>query len=78
MSDVWKCDWMQAGARGEQLAEYVREQGHEAALTMHDNTDKAAEMLTDAARKVRVQSPLSSYFFLLLAAGCHRVCFTII
>lgn len=47
--------WLQAGARGEQLAGYVTEQGHVAALTMHDNTDKAAEMLTDAARKVRMR-----------------------
>ena len=43
---------LQAGGRGEQLADYVKEQGHEAALQMHDNTDKAAEMLTNAARKV--------------------------
>ncbi len=31
----------------------MKDQGHEAALNMHDNTDKAAQMLTNAARKVR-------------------------
>ena len=46
---------LQAGARGEQLAGFVKDQGHEAALHMNENTDKAAQMLTDAARKVRYQ-----------------------
>ena len=30
----------------------MKDQGHEAALHMHDNTDKAAQMLLDAARQV--------------------------
>ena len=52
MRNTWM-DGMQAGARGEQLAEFVKEQGHEAAQIAHDNTDKAADMLTDAAKKAR-------------------------
>ena len=45
--------FLQAGARGEELADYVKQQGHEAAQLVHDNTDKAADMLTDAAKKAR-------------------------